>query len=388
MRSVSVVAFLCNAAYTSAGATLVDVHARVTAQNAIFEKWYQADLKAHPEQATAYGDYRYNNRLDGRSLAAVSAEHTNDQYVLAHLRVIPTTGVSEQDVMSQAALLRTLHQRIDNYGFNEYEMPINQIDGPHVDLADLPLAVPFESVRQYEDHIARLHQIPHAFSETEEVLRARMRDGLMPVRFQLEKVPAQCDGVIEADPFLLPTRTFPAGISANDQERLTMAIMGVVTNEVLPAYRAFGHFIRTEYARHGRTTLAVTSLPGGEKLYLNDIRSNTTVSTLTPDQIHRSVCARLIVLRPTCWSYHMVKASPISHRIGNRSSPTRNTGRSRPSRSWGTFASTSHRCNPGCRTSSATSRVLRSRSKPSQTSMRRWLRTIRPARLMDRDRAE
>jgi uncharacterized protein (DUF885 family) len=33
--------------------------------------------------------------------------------------------------------------------------------------------------------------------------------------------------------------------------------------------------------------LAVTSLPGGEQRYLNDIRSRTTVSTLSPDQIHQ-----------------------------------------------------------------------------------------------------
>ena len=37
---------------------------------------------------------------------------------------------------------------------------------------------------------------------------------------------------------------------------------------------------------HGRTTLSVTSLPGGKERYLNDIRSRTTISTLTPDQIH------------------------------------------------------------------------------------------------------
>jgi uncharacterized protein (DUF885 family) len=287
MLSVVVVALLFNAACASVATKSVDVEARVAAQNALFEDWYQADLKAHPEQATAYGDYRYNDRLDGRSLAALSAEHANDQHFLAHLRGIPTTGFSEQDAMSHEVLLRTLQQRIDNYDFKEYEMPVSQMNGPHVGLADLPLAVPFESVKQYEDYIARLHQIPRAFSETEEVLRAGMRDNLMPVRFLLEKVPAQCDGVIKADPFLLPTRKFPAGISPDDQGRLTRAITDAVTNEVLPAYQAFGNFIGTEYAPHGRTTLAVTSLPGGEKRYLNDIRSRTTVSTLTPDQIHQ-----------------------------------------------------------------------------------------------------
>jgi uncharacterized protein (DUF885 family) len=109
----------------------------------------------------------------------------------------------------------------------------------------------------------------------------------MPVRFLLEKVPGQCLGVIAADPFLLPTKKFPSGISAEDQRRLTKAIAETVVNEVLPSYVAFSNFIAEEYAPYGRTTLAVTALSGGEQRYLNDIRSRTTLSKLTPDQIHQ-----------------------------------------------------------------------------------------------------
>ena len=142
-------------------------------------------------------------------------------------------------------------------------------------------------MKYYEDYIARLHQIPRVFTQTEEVLRAGMKDNLMPVRFLLEKVPGQCQGVIAADPFLLPTKKFPSSISAAEQQRLTQQITDAANNEVLPAYKAFASFIATEYAPHGRTTLSVTSLPGGERRYLNDIRSRTTVSNLTPDQIHQ-----------------------------------------------------------------------------------------------------
>jgi uncharacterized protein (DUF885 family) len=263
------------------------VQSRVDAQNSLFEEYYQAELKAHPERATAYGDYRYNDRLDEYSLAALRGMHAADRAFLARLQAIPTDGFSEQDVLSHEVLSSTLQQRIANYDFKEYEMPVNQMDGPQLRLADLPLAVPFDSVKQYEDYIARLHQIPRVFTQTEEVLRVGMKDHLMPVRFVLEKIPAQCAGVIAADPFLLPTKKFPAGISREDQQRLTQAVTQAVNDEVLPAYNAFGEFIAGQYAPHGRTTLSVASLSGGEKRYLNAIRSRTTVSSLTPAQIHR-----------------------------------------------------------------------------------------------------
>ncbi len=260
--------------------------ARLAAQNSLFEEFYQFELRVHPERATAYGDYRYNDRLDEYSLAALKSQHASDRSFLARLEGISTNGFSEQDALSHEVLRSTLRQRLANYGFKEYEMPVNQMEGPHLRLADLPLAAPLETVKQYEDYIARLHQIPRVFAQTEEVLRAGLKDKLMPVGFLLEKIPAQCRGVVAADPFLLPTKKFPADISAADQQRLTQAITETVVNEVLPAYAAFADFIAADYAPHGRTALTVASLADGKQRYLNDIRSRTTVSNLTPAQIH------------------------------------------------------------------------------------------------------
>ncbi|HTJ65639.1 MAG TPA: DUF885 domain-containing protein [Alphaproteobacteria bacterium] len=278
---------LCFVAAIAQAADAPPMASRLAVQNALFEEYYQAELKAEPERATAYGDYRYNDQLDDYSLAGIAYRHANDEGFLARLTAIPTDGFAEQDKLSHDLLMRILQQRIANHAFHEYEMPVSQMNGPHLDLADLPLAVPFDSVKHYEDYIARLHQIPRALAQTIEVMRAGMRDHLMPVRFLLEKVPAQCRGVISADPFLKPTQKYPAEISAADQQRLTQEITDTVNNEVLPAYRSFAAFVANEYAPHGRTALSVTSLPGGIPRYRNDIKSRTTIGDMTPDQIHQ-----------------------------------------------------------------------------------------------------
>ncbi len=263
------------------------VATRLAAQNALFEEQYQSDLKASPLTATAFGDYRYNDQLDDASLAEEEREHATDERFLARLKAISTAGFPEQDLMSHDLLLRTLEQRNENHSFKDYEMPVSQMGGPHTYLADIPLSSPFSSVKFYEDYISRLHQMPRVFTQTEEVLRAGMKDNLMPVRFLLEKVPGQCEGVIAADPFLIPTKKFPSTISAEDQQRLTKQITDAVNNEVLPAYKQFAAFVATEYAPHGRTTLSVESLPGGASRYAHDIRQRTTISNMTPDQIHQ-----------------------------------------------------------------------------------------------------
>ena len=259
---------------------------RLAAQNALFEEQYQTDLRNFPERATAFGDYRYNDKLADHSLAAIAARHKTDQDFLARLQAIPTDGFSDQDQLSHDLLARVLEQRIADYNLKEYEMPINQQNGIHTSLADLPLAVPFDTVKQYEDYISRLRQVPRVLSQTTEVLRAGMKDKLMPVRFLLEKIPAQCQGIIDSDPFLAPTKKYPASISPDDQKRLTREITEAVHTDVIPAYKSFATFVREEYAPQGRTALSVTSLPDGQKRYENDIYARTTTH-LSPDEIHQ-----------------------------------------------------------------------------------------------------
>ena len=259
---------------------------RLAAQNALFDEQYETDLRNFPQRATSFGDYRYNDQLGDYSLAAIAARHKTDEDFLARFKAISPDGFADQDLLSHDLMVRVLEQRIADYELKEYEMPINQQSGIHTNLADLPLSVPFDTVKQYEDYISRLHQIPRVLNQTTEVLRAGMKDKLMPVRFLIEKIPGQCQGIIDSDPFLLATRKFPATISADDQKRLTALITDAINEDVIPAYKNFAIFVRDEYAPQGRTALAITSLPDGEKRYANDIYGRTTTH-MSPDEIHQ-----------------------------------------------------------------------------------------------------
>src|SRR5262249_38487362 len=126
---------------------LAPVAERLSAQNALFEEQYESDLREFPERATDFGDYRYNDKLADRSLAAALRREKINESFLARLRAISTEGFSDQDQLSHDILVRGLEQRIADFGLKEYEMPINQFNGVHTTLADLPNAVPFDSVK-------------------------------------------------------------------------------------------------------------------------------------------------------------------------------------------------------------------------------------------------
>jgi len=80
-------------------------------------------------------------------------------------------------------------------------------------------------------------------------------------------------------------KEIPANISPEEQKRLTQQISAAVDTDVIPAYKTFAAFLRTEYAPHGRTPYGY-SLPDSEKRYQNDIYGRTTTH-MRPDEIHQ-----------------------------------------------------------------------------------------------------
>src|SRR5438094_4633104 len=258
---------------------------RVAKQNALFEEFYQTDLKNSPERATAYGDYRYNSQLGQYSLAEIARQHAEADDFLARLKAIPTDGMSDKDLLSHRILEKRLEREDVNYSLKNYEMPVNQQNGVHTRLADLPLRVPLDSVQHYQDYISRLRQIPRVLDQTTEVMRQGEKDGLMPPKLVLDKLPGQCDGITAANPFLEPTKKFPVEFSDADKKHLTDEITKVINDDVFPAYKKFAEFLRTEYDPKGRPELSIESLADGKRRYVEAVKTMTTVNT-PPDDIH------------------------------------------------------------------------------------------------------
>jgi uncharacterized protein (DUF885 family) len=253
------------------------LQSRLDRQNELFKEQAAADAApSSGEKKSLLGDF---------SLAASAQQDAIDRGFRTRLAAISSDGFPEQDRISHELMLRELAQRMTDYSLKTYEMPLTQFRGIHTDLADIPRSLPFHSVTDYETYITQLHEMPLAFEQTVEVLKQGEKDGLMPVRFLLEQIPAQCEGIIAEDPFLLPTTKFPSSISAADQKRLTDDIVSATNAEVLPAYKRFAAFVANDYAPHGRTAIGLSSLPDGARRYQNAIHEETTTD-MTPAEIH------------------------------------------------------------------------------------------------------
>src|SRR5437763_11461758 len=96
IRNVAILLSLASAVYGE----MAPVADSVAQQNALFEEFYQTDLKNNPERATDYGDYRYNALLGQYSLAEIARQRAEADDFLKRLRAIPTEGMSDKDLLS------------------------------------------------------------------------------------------------------------------------------------------------------------------------------------------------------------------------------------------------------------------------------------------------
>src|ERR1041385_436041 len=257
--------------------------------HALFDEQWEYEMRTHPDWATSLGDNRYNDRLSDESAEAVQAELEQSKKFLAGFEAIDPAGLSADDKLSRELMIRELHLDLDGAKFKNWEMPVNQRGGPHLEFPDLISITPFNTVKDYDNYLSRLRQMPRVFDEVMANMRQGMRDGLMQPRYLLEKVAPEADDVVsksgESSPFYKPLKELPAGISEADQQRLRQAALKTISDEIIPAYQRFSRFVREEYAPHGRTQPGVWALPDGDARYRYAIRRMTTTD-LTPDQIH------------------------------------------------------------------------------------------------------
>ena len=267
-----------------------DLEGRRKALNDLLAEQWEYQLRTSPEFATILGDKRYNDKLSDFSQKAIDDDLQLTQKFLTRFEAIDATGFPEQEELNKTLMVRQLREHLEESQFKPWEMPVNQMSGIHTELPQFVPLLPFTNVKDYEDYIARLKQVPRAFDQVMIQMRNGMRDGLMPPKFLLEKVVTQSQAIADMapdkTPFAQPVNKFPDGISAADQKRLHDAVLEQIQVSVLPTYAKFAQFVKDDYAPKGRTEAGVWSLPNGAERYAFAVRQATTTN-LTPEQIHQ-----------------------------------------------------------------------------------------------------
>jgi len=169
-------------------------------------------------------------------------------------------------------------------------MTFNQREGPQTS-DDLGNSLRFETVKDYEDWLARLRAVPTAMEQFTALLREGIKERMVHPRVIMERIPAQIDKQIVSDPtqsgFYKPFKSFPPAISEADQQRLQLDARKAVEQQVVPAFTKFKQFFVSEYLPACYDQVGAWQLPHGGELYAQMIRHYTTTN-MTPEEVHQT----------------------------------------------------------------------------------------------------
>ena len=261
---------------------------RVALRDLLNEQW-EYTLRTSPELASILGDRRYNDQVSDVSEAAVKADLEMTRRFLRRFAAISTVAFSEQETLNRDLMIKSLRDTLEGAKFKNWQMPVNQMSGIHLNAAQLPALLPFATVKDYDDYVVRLGKLPKILDDTTASMRKGMAARLMPPKFLLEQVAEQASGLAatpaEESSFSLPLKSMPESFASEEKERIRAAVLQAVRAHVIPSYAKFAAFVRDEYAPKGRTEAGVWSLPDGKARYAFLAKSSTTTD-LTPEEIH------------------------------------------------------------------------------------------------------
>ena len=261
--------------------------------DALFENYFEDDLRANPLRATYIGDHRYDDQLPNSiGPEYLAAAHAMNQKYLAAIRAIDPGGLSPADRISYDIFLYEREREARGERFPFHLLPINQAGSLLTVMPALGSgtnAQPFETVADYERWLKRLDGLAVWMDQAVVNMRQGAATGVVQPRAVMEKVLGQLDAMAVSQAkdsqYYAPIKQFPATFSAADRDRLTAEYTRMLDGTLLPAYQRLRDFVRDEYLPQTRTSVAWTALPDGQAWYAYFVQEHTTTS-MTPDEIH------------------------------------------------------------------------------------------------------
>ncbi len=259
------------------------------------DQYYEEGLKLFPLNATFAGDNRYNDLLpnDG-SVTFLNETKTYYSKYLDSLKNYRREGLNENDQLSYDVLKDQLQINLEGFKYHFEYMPFNQMFALPLLFGQLGSgtgAQPFKTVEDYENWLKRVSAFSNWADTAISNFRKGMKAGIVLPKAVVVKMYPQMYSMVVAEPskslFYGPVAMMPENFSAAEKKRLTTSYNHAILNEIVPAYKRLGDFLKNEYLHAARTTSGLSALPGGKEMYAYLVKQQTT-TLKTPEEIYQT----------------------------------------------------------------------------------------------------
>ena len=240
-----------------------------------------------PITASSEGDREALRRMPDASREAELAYRAELTALRLRVERVRERGLSEEDALNRAYLLRVIDQAIENVDLDFSRASFGAGGGFLSAISYLAYSTPIQSADDAEAWLARLEATPAYYAQGAANARRGIETGYTQPRIVAERGLAagqRLTSTLEAT-LLTPFESMPDTTPVAQQEQYRERARAIIRERILPAHREALTFIETEYLPAARPGIGLRSVPGGEGLYRSLVASYTTTD-MTPEQVH------------------------------------------------------------------------------------------------------
>src|SRR5262249_22287432 len=221
-----------------------------TRLHALFDREWEWELSESPLLASSLGDKRWNDRWDDVSLAALERRQKHREGVLAEIDAFPRAALNASDQTHYDVFHYQYRMGVEGFKYR-YHLIRTDTYGGVQNSEQIVDQLTFESVKDYDDWLARLANFPQYIDQNIALMREGLRTNVLLPKVIVSRVRDQLDGQAKGEPaksgFYRPFTHFSEHVSEADRTRLSAAGLERVRTAVLPAFAKLRDFIDREY---------------------------------------------------------------------------------------------------------------------------------------------
>lgn len=254
----------------------------------LFDTEWEYQMAHNPVRASLLGDRRWNDKWPDVSLPATHEQYQHAHEVLQQLHAIDRTQLSPEDQLNYNVFDYNTADFAEGERYKWYLVRTNTFSGIQT-VEGLVNSLRFETAKDYDDWIARMHNFPAYMDQNISLMQEGMKDHVLLPKVIGEKILTQLNGMNWQDPtqhgFYKPFKKLPASVSDQEQQRLRSTAQQTIKTNVLPAFQRLRDFLQKEYVPASFEQVGAWQVPDGGETYSYLARSMTTTN-FTAEQIH------------------------------------------------------------------------------------------------------
>jgi len=255
----------------------------------LFADYYEFKLREDPRQATSVGRNDYNDRWDNPSPEHERQRRAGLQKMLDRLYAFPEAQTAGQDRLSYRLMDWIVKSEISDIDVVSTYTTIDHFHGGHLNIFSTMAKAPAHTMKEYEDHVARVRALPEWVDQTIAAANLSIEQKRTQPRRVAELVVKELDGQMAPDalqsPLLKAFASFPESIPAEQQKHLREAAVDAYNTSFRPAWKKFRDYVANTYVPAARESIGLSQMSNGADLYAHMVKRRTTTN-YTPEQIH------------------------------------------------------------------------------------------------------